>query len=292
MTDDGGRFDARMRDHVARVLAEPKVDCHCHVLDPVRFPYGNSTPYRPAGQEIGTAEQYAQLRAAYGIGRALLVGPNSGYEHDNRCLLDALEHGDGSLKGIAVVAQDASQADLVRLGSAGVIGVAFNATYHGVDYYRDTAGLLARLAALNMCLSLQVEGDQLVAFAPLLERSGVRVLVDHCGRPAPEAGLAQPGFRALLALAATKRVFVKLSGYAKFARAKYPYDDVRPFVDALLDAFTPDGCLWATDWPFLRAHARLDVGPLLALVHRFVPDAAARHRVLWQTPCRVLGFSP
>ena len=292
MTGDGDRFGARMRDDVARVLAEPKVDCHCHVLDPSRFPYGEATPYRPAGQEIGTAEQYAQVRAAYGIDRALLVGPNSGYEQDNRCLLDALAHGDGRLKGIAVVPHDVSDADLVRLKSAGVIGTAFNATYHGLDYYRDTASLLARLAALDMCLSLQVEGDQLVAFAPLLERSGVRVLVDHCGRPAPEAGLAQPGFRALLALAATKRLFVKLSGYAKFARAPYPYEDVRPFVDALLETFTPDGCLWATDWPFLRANARLDVGPLLALIHRFVPDAAARHRVLWHAPCRALGFSP
>lgn len=291
MTTQVDRLDARMPEHVARVLVEPKVDCHCHVLDPRRFPYGEATPYRPAGQEIGTAAQYAQVRAAYGIGRALLVGPNSGYEQDNRCLLDALAHGDGCLKGIAVVADDASDADLARLKSAGVIGVAFNATYHGVDYYRDTASLLARLAALDMCLSLQVEGDQLVAFEPLLERSGVRVLVDHCGRPVPDAGLSQPGFRALLALAATKRVFVKLSGYAKFARSPYPYDDVRPFVDALLDAFTPDGCLWATDWPFLRAHARLDVGPLLALVHRFVPDDAARHRVLWETPCRALGFS-
>ena len=203
MTANSGRFDARMREDVARVLAEPKIDCHCHVLDPLRFPYGDATPYRPAGQEIGTAEQYAQVRVAYGIERALLVGPNSGYEMDTRCLLDALAHGDACLKGIAVVAQDASQADLVRLGSAGVIGVAFNATYHGVDYYRDTASLLSRLAVLDMCLSLQIEGDQLVAFAPLLERSGVRVLVDHCGRPAPGAGLAQPGFRALLALACT-----------------------------------------------------------------------------------------
>ena len=292
MTADGGRFDARMREDVARVLAEPKVDCHCHVLDPMRFPYGDATPYRPVGQEIGTAEQYAQVRAAYGIERALLVGPNSGYEQDNRCLLDALAQGGGRLKGIAVVPHDARDADLVRLKSAGVIGVAFNATYHGVDYYRDTAGLLARLAALDMCLSLQIAGDQLVSLAPMVERAGVRVLVDHCGRPEPDAGLAQPGFRALLALAATKRVFVKLSGYAKFAHTPYPHDDVRPFVDALVDTFTPDGCLWATDWPFLRAHARLDVGPLLALVHRFVPDAAARQRVLWQTPCRVLGFSP
>jgi len=290
MTANSGRFDARMREDVARVLAEPKIDCHCHVLDPLRFPYGDATPYRPAGQEIGTAEQYAQVRVAYGIERALLVGPNSGYELDNRCLLDALAHGDACLKGIAVVAHDASDADLVRLKAAGVIGVAFNATYHGVDYYRDTASLLSRLAVLDMCLSLQIEGDQLVAFAPLLERSGVRVLVDHCGRPAPGAGLAQPGFRALLALAATKRVFVKLSGYAKFARSPYPYDDVRPFVDALLDAFTPDRCLWASDWPFLRAAERIDYGPLLSLVERFVPDAADRRRVLFETPRSVLDF--
>ena len=75
MTANSGRFDARMREDVARVLAEPKIDCHCHVLDPLRFPYGDATPYRPAGQEIGTAEQYAQVRVAYGIERALLVGP-------------------------------------------------------------------------------------------------------------------------------------------------------------------------------------------------------------------------
>ena len=65
MTPNAGRFDARMRQDVASVLAESKIDCHCHVLDPTRFPYGDTTPYRPAGQEIGTAEQYAQVRAAY-----------------------------------------------------------------------------------------------------------------------------------------------------------------------------------------------------------------------------------
>ena len=31
---------------------EPKVDAHCHVLDPARFPYAPDVVYRPAGQEI------------------------------------------------------------------------------------------------------------------------------------------------------------------------------------------------------------------------------------------------
>src|SRR6478672_4734475 len=85
------------------VYDEPKVDCHCHVLDPARFPYGEASVYRPAGQEIGTAAQFTRVMDAFGATHALLVGPNSGYEQDNRCLLDAIANGAGRFKGIAVV---------------------------------------------------------------------------------------------------------------------------------------------------------------------------------------------
>jgi predicted TIM-barrel fold metal-dependent hydrolase len=272
------------------ILLEPKIDCHCHVFDPLRFPYDAASVYKPAGQEIGTAAQFTRVLDAYGVTHALLVGPNSGYEQDNRCMLDAIASGAGRFKGIAVVPNNAGDDVLQSLQAAGVVGVAFNATFHGVDFYRDTDDLLARLAALGLCVSLQVQHDQLVVLAPMLERAGVRVLIDHCGRPTSAAGLDQPGFRTLLRLADTGRVFVKLSGYVKFAQMPFPYDDARPYVDALLGAFTPDGCLWASDWPFLRAPERIDYGPLLGLVERFVPDAAARHRVLFETPRRVLGF--
>ena len=272
------------------IYGQPKIDTHCHVFDPARFPYGADTFYRPAGQEIGTAAQLAQVLDAYGVRHALLVGPNSGYEQDNRCMLDAIANGDGCYKGIAVVPNDIAPAALERLKVAGIVGVAFNATFHGVDYYRQATQLLATLARLDMCVSLQVERDQLVALAPALERSGVRVLVDHCGRPVPEAGLDQPGFRTLLALARTKRVFVKLSGYAKFSRDQHPYPDTKRYVEALLDAFTPDGCLWASDWPFLRAPERVDYGPLLTLIERALPGAADRRKLLWETPRRLLGF--
>ena len=202
------------------IYDEPKIDCHCHVLDPARFPYGEASVYRPAGQEIGTAAQFTRVMDAYGVTHALLVGPNSGYEQDNRCLLDAIASGAGRFKGIAVVPNDIGDGALRSLRAAGIVGVAFNATFHGVDFYRDTEDLLARLAALDLCVSLQVQHDQLVVLAPMLERAGVRVLIDHCGRPTTAAGLDQPGFRTLLRLAATGRVFVKLSGYGKFAQLR------------------------------------------------------------------------
>jgi predicted TIM-barrel fold metal-dependent hydrolase len=272
------------------VFDEPKVDAHCHVLDPARFPYAPDVAYRPAGQEQGGIDAYRQVMGAYGIRHALIVGPNSGYGTDNRCLLDALARAPGQLKGIAFVALDTSTEQLQQLQAQGVIGVALNATVLGIDHVLHAAPLLQRAAALDMVLSLQVEHDQLVAVRAMVEDSGVRTLVDHGGRPHPARGVAQPGFQALLAMAANGRTAVKLSGWQKFSQQPPPWADTRPFFDALLDRFGLDACLWASDWPFLRAPERLDVGPLLRHVEQLLPDAADRRRLWWDSPRRWLGF--
>jgi predicted TIM-barrel fold metal-dependent hydrolase len=272
------------------VFDEPKVDCHCHVLDPARFPYAPDVAYRPAGQELGPLSQYLQVMEAYGIRHALLVGPNSGYNLDNRCLLDALAQGSGRFKGIAVVPLDTGRDELAALRAQGVIGVAFNATLLGTAHYLQAGPLLQRLLDADMMVSLQVEHDQLVELRPLMEDSGVRVLIDHCGRPSPGQGIGQAGFQALLALAGTGRFAVKLSGHQKFSTLPPPFEDTRPFLEALLDAYTPDACLWASDWPFLRAPQRLDVGPLLRQVEKLLPDATDRRKLFWDTPRRWLGL--
>jgi predicted TIM-barrel fold metal-dependent hydrolase len=271
-------------------LAEPAIDCHAHVLDPDRFPYAPDTFYRPAGQEIGTAAQLARVMDAHGVRHALLVGPNSGYGEDNRCMLDAVATSNGRFKGVAVVRNDAGRDELARLKSAGAIGIAYNVALLGVEYYANSAPLLADLAALDMFVNVQVEGDQMAALAPLLVKSGATIVIDHCGRPTIERGVDQPGFRVVLDLARTRRAAIKLSGYVKFAREPHPYADARPFVRALLDAYGPHACLWASDWPYLRAPHRIDYGPLVELAHELLPDAAARRAVMWETPRRLFGF--
>ena len=272
------------------IFDEPKVDAHCHVLDPARFPYAADVAYRPAGQEIGTLAQFESVMAAYGVRHALLVGPNSGYGTDNRCLLDAIARGRGRFKGIAVVPNDVSRAELERLKAAGVIGVAFNATLYGAGHYAATAGLLRMLADLGLFIQVQVEHDQLLPLAPMLERSGARILIDHCGRPTPAAGLQQPGFQALLALARTGRAAVKLSGFQKFSAETAPYRDALPFVHALIDAFTLDACMWASDWPFLKASDVSMSGRCCEVSSNCCPTRNDQRRLLWDTPCRLFGF--
>lgn len=273
-----------------RIFDEPKIDCHVHVLDPVRFPYGANTHYAPAGQELGTPAQLAHVMTAYGARHALLVGPNSGYGLDNSCMLDTIASGRGRYKGIAVVANDATIDDLVSLKANDVVGVAWNVTYYGVDHYRNGASLLDKLASLDMFVDIQVEDEQLPPMMPMLVNSGARILIDHCGRPTVDAGLDQAGFKAVLALGATQRAFVKLSGLVKFSRMPALYEDAWPFVNALIDAFTLDRCLWASDWPYLRAPVRVDYGVLLERTLALFPDASQRRKVMWDNPRELFGF--
>jgi predicted TIM-barrel fold metal-dependent hydrolase len=273
------------------IFEEPKIDCHVHVLDPARFPYNANTHYAPAGQELGTPAEFAQVMDAYGVRYTLLVEPNSGYNFDNACMLDTIARGAGRYKGVAVVRNDVSLEELRTLKSAGVVGVAWNVTFFGIDYYGDAAPLLAKLEALDMFVDIGAEPDQLLALMPLLAKSDVRILIDHCGRPDIPAGLDQSGFRALLELGRSRRAFVKLSGFAKFSREATPHQDSWPFVDALIEAFTLDRSLWASDWPHLRAPSRVDYGVLLAIAAKLLPDVSERRQVLWDTPRQLLGFA-
>ena len=268
----------------------PIVDCHVHVFDPARFPYTPGTFYAPAGQELGTPARLRTVLQAHGVRHAVLVGPNSGYGEDNSCLLDALAGGDGRYRGMAVVPDTTTRAELADLRAAGVLGVTLNAALFGVDHYAGSGRLLDDLAALDMIADVQVTGDQFLAMAPLLEPSGVRVHVDHCGRPDPAAGIDEPAFRELLRWGRAGRAVVKLSGCVKVSRAPYPHTDLLPFVRALVEEFGPDRCVWASDWPFLRMPERVDYGPLLDLLAEQVPDTGARRRILWDTPCREFGF--
>jgi predicted TIM-barrel fold metal-dependent hydrolase len=267
-----------------------KIDCHIHAIDPVRFPYAADTPYRPSGQEIAPAAHLIGVLDAFNVEHALIVGTNSGYGTDSRLLLDALQLGNGRFRGVAVVENDVDLRELERLKAAGVVGVAFNAPFHGTDYYRDTAPLIEKLVDLGLFLQIQVEQDQLLALLPLIEKSAVRLVIDHCGRPVVEQGVTHRAFQALLAIGRERDAHVKLSGYYKFSRQPYPYADTWPFMAALVEAFTLDRCVWGSDWPFLRADVRMDYGPLLAALSQIFPDPDDQHRLLWQTPARLLGF--
>lgn len=273
------------------LFTQPKIDCHHHLFDPANFPYAPDSAYNPAGHELATPAHYRAVMQAYGIRHSLIVGPTSGYNTDNRCLLAALAAGEGRHKGIAVVPFDSSSETLAQLQAQGVVGIALNVAMLGVAPFLQLDRLMAQLTELGLYAQIQVQDDQLPALLPLLQRSRTKLLFDHCGRPDVDAGLTQPAFQALLQLAEREHVYMKLSGLAKFSRRHYPFSDAQPYLQALLSAYGAEKCMWGSDWPFLRATERMDMGTLLMLCENLFPDEQTRRHILWRTPQRLFGFA-
>jgi len=268
------------------------IDTHVHVFDPQRFPFAEDTPYRPVAAETATAHDLAAVLDAAGVDGVVIVNPTSGYGADNACMLAAVEELDGRARGIARVPLDIGDAPLDALVRRNVAGVRIDFIGTGATVLGNAAlpRLLDRLAERDLVCELQAEAGQWLDIAPLVRRANVRVVVDHCGRPDVTAGVNAPAFVALLRLADTRRVAVKLSGPMRFSRAAPPYHDTDAFYAATVDAFGPGALMWGSDWPFLRSERRLDYGPALAHLARIVPNEDVRNMVLAVTPRRWFGF--
>jgi predicted TIM-barrel fold metal-dependent hydrolase len=259
----------------------------------VRFPFAADSPYQPIAAELGSAHELALMLDAAGVERVVLVNPTSGYGDDNRCMLDALERLGPRARGIARVPLDLSPRRLDALARRGVVGVRVDFIAKGLEPLNDASfvRLLARLADRDLVLDVQSEGDQFVPIAKVLAGVPVRVVVDHMSRPVPEQGVRAPGFRALLGMAGSGRVAVKLSGPMRCSRKAAPYRDLDPFHAALLREFTARRLVWGSDWPFLRTDRRFDYGPMLAWLGRAIPRASDRRAILATTPARWFGFA-
>lgn len=270
----------------------PAVDSHAHVFDTDRYPLANPHGYVPQPNECGTAQEFRAVLDAHGMTHALLVQPFAGYALDNRCMLDAIAASSGRFRGVALVGHDATDAYLRSLADGGVVGVRFNTLFSGSTSLAGKEGerLLARIKDLGWFAQIYFHDDEVLALLPLLDRAGIRVVVDHCACPDVGRGLDQPGFAAVLELGRRGNAAIKLSAPFRYSKRKWPYVDCDRFVQALVDAFTLDNCVWGSDWPFVRLPRRHDYGPTRQLLDRWLPDEAGRRRVLWDTPRRWFGF--
>ena len=266
-------------------------DCHAHVFCLNRYPQAPDALYTPDVSQAGTARKFLEVLDAHGFTHGLLVGANI-YGADNRCLLDACAESNGRFKGIALVRPEVSDAELRSMNDRGIVGVRINIFNHGMKPLVEPGAdkLLARLKEMGWYVQIQVTGDQLVEAAPVLRRAGVRLLVDHFGRPDLKRGVSQPGFQTLLELGREGQTVIKLSGPFRSSLEGYPYRDVDPFIEAAIDAFTLDHCIWGSDWPFVRMDERMDYGLALVPLNRWLPHADTREKVLWTNPQRLFGF--
>ena len=264
-----------------------KVDCHAHIIDRHRFPFLRGT-YQPTASDWNSVEEYLSTLNAHGVDQALIVQPTSAYDYDHACLLHALGVGEGRLRGIARIRFDRIGVDAALLDHPMITGARADLLHDGAAAVgtAEFAQLVDALAQRSMPLLVQSEREQWTTIVPHLRDAGVPIVIDHCGRPEPNLGVSQPGFAAVLELGRAGH-FVKLSGVFRFSREAYPHADVDPYIAALLEAFTPQRCLWGSDWPFLRFANRVQYSETQRLVLRRIADASPFD----EAARRLFGFS-
>lgn len=274
-------------------LPRNTTDCHCHVFDlSARYPLTPQRSYTPAPASL---DDYLQMCAVIGIERCVQVNA-SVYGFDNSLTLDVIRTvGQHRARGVAGVAPDVSAAELERLHAGGFRGARLSTHIKGYGGTEAIAALAQRFAPFGWHVQLHVDHiGELAQLEDQLLRTAVPLVFDHLGCARGQDTVDHAGFQALLRLLRLRDdCWVKVSSWYRRSQAGAPhYADMRPFVEALVDA-RPDRVVWGTNWPHSALFAPdtpPDDAQLTDLVCAWVPDQAVREQILVANPGRLYGF--
>jgi predicted TIM-barrel fold metal-dependent hydrolase len=227
------------------------------------------------------------------------------YGTDNSATLYGMQARGRDARGVAVIDEATSDAELKRLNAAGIRGVRLNFATASIDDpsigRKRFEWATTRVNPLAWHVQINTTPPMISALKDLVMASPVPVVFDHFGGAVASRGVAQPGFADLLSLVQSGKAYVKISA-AYRASTRTDYADVEPLARALISA-NKERVLWGTDWPHPNptpppGGKAADVTPLLEiddgrvfnLLPQWTPDAAVRRTILVDNPNRVYGF--
>jgi predicted TIM-barrel fold metal-dependent hydrolase len=255
------------------------IDTHAHVFKH-NLPLAAVRRYAP--EYDVTVEEYLARLDAHGISHGVLVQP-SFLGSDNSYLIHALQAQPRRLRGIAMVDANVSSEQLQQLGEAGVTGVRFNLV-GGADVPDFSAPswrrVLLHLVREKWLVEIHREARDLPAILPALLDAGVNIVIDHFGRPDPELGVNDPGFRYLLGIAHTQRVWVKLSAAYRNGGVDTGNRIAATAMSLLHDTFGLQRLLWGSDWPHTQHERMTSYAQEYRQLCSLIPGIADRQQVL------------
>jgi predicted TIM-barrel fold metal-dependent hydrolase len=269
------------------VLPPGACDAHCHVFGPAaRFPYAPDRSYTPPDAPV---EHLRRLHAHLGISRAVIVHASC-HGSDMAVTLDAIASSGDQYRGVAVVEDAVTDAELRRLHEGGIRGIRFNFVKHlgGVPDLAVFYRLVARIKPMGWHIVLHFDAGDLLEQRELLARIDVPFIIDHMGRVKAADGLGRAPFRALTDLYRDNPLaWIKISGAERVSIGKRPFRDAVPFAQALI-AIDAGRLLWGTDWPHPNISKDMpNDGELVDLLAEMCPDVRLRHRILVDNPTRM-----
>lgn len=270
-----------------RLKAPPDTcDTHMHIYDR-RYP---KAPTARIDAPDAPVSAYLKVRERLGIERTVVVQPST-YGTDNRCTIEAMKTLGAGTRGVAVVDQTVTDAELDRLTGLGIRGIRFFMLPGGALPWDILETMAARVAPFGCHVQLQLDGRQLPDYETVLARLPCDLVIDHVGKFLEPVPVEHPSFRALERLVG-RGAWVKLSAPYEVSKVGAPnYNDVGALAKAPVK-IAPDRMLWATNWPHPTPGVpKPDDAWMLDMLLDWVPEEAVRGKILVDNPARLYGFS-
>ena len=159
---------------------------------------------RPFTPPDASVADYLKLQARLGITRTVVVQPST-YGTDNRCTLAAIAALGDSARGIAMVDQSMTDAELERLTKAGIRGIRFHMLPGGALPWDILETMAARVGKFGWHVQLQLDGKQLPDREALLKKLPGTLVVDHVGKFLRAVPADHPAFTCCCAWSKTAR---------------------------------------------------------------------------------------
>jgi L-fuconolactonase len=137
---------------------------------------------------------------------------------------------------------------------------------------------LRAVADAGLGYELLVKPPQLpAALRVVADLPEVEFVLDHCAKPYIATGERQPWTDQIRELAGHVNITCKLSGLVTEADwTAWTPDDLRPYVDVVVDAFGPDRLMFGSDWPVCLLATSYE--QWVATVDELIADLSADQR--------------
>lgn len=265
------------------------IDAHAHVFSRTLTLAGERR-YTP-GYDATLADYLGHLHAN-GLSHGVLVQP-SFLGTDNRYLLSALQQAPDRLRGVVVVERDIPRDALHAMARSGVVGVRLNLVGRALPDFTEPGWkvFFEHIVELDWHVELHRELDDLPHLVRQLLPFGVKLVIDHFGRPDARLGVDQRGFTELLALGLGGQLWLKVSGIYRLAGSPAQnLEFAHRAMPLLQQSFGLHRLVWGSDWPHTQHEASVAYAAVIEQRQALGWSAAVEQALLIDTPRQLFGF--
>ena len=243
------------------------VDTHLHLWDLARFPYSWCAGIPKLNRSYRLAD-YHEAASGVNITKAVFMECDVDEPHllEEARQVQKLAEADPLIAGIIASCRPEREGfrahldELLQLSKLRGLRRVLHTQPDELAQSRRFSDNLNRLPEFGLTFDLCVLARQLPVGIELVKRCPtVTFILDHCGVPDVKSGAFDPWREHVRRLAELPNVLCKLSGLVAYADPEHwTTEDLRPWVEHVVEHFGWDRMMWGGDWPVCTLAATLN----------------------------------